>query len=152
MRNLIIDTCVLIHIIRETITGKKCIEVISKIDEDVNIVISVVTKAEMESFVLQNNWSTKKTEKLYKLLEEITIIDINQSDNILLREYSYIDSFSKRKVNDKAGNSLKGAARKMGKNDLWIAATSSTLNIPLITCDGDFDHLNETFLELIKVV
>jgi predicted nucleic acid-binding protein len=152
MRNLIIDTCVLIHIIRETTPGKKCIEVISKIDENVNIVISVVTKAEIESFVLQNNWSTKKIEKLYKLLEEITVIDINQSDNILLSEYSHIDSFSKRKINDKAGNILKGSARKMGKNDLWIAATSSTLNVPLMTFDGDFDHLNETFLELIKVV
>lgn len=39
----------------------------------------------------------------------------------------------------------------MGKNDLWIAATSSALDIPLITCDGDFDHLNENFLELIKI-
>jgi tRNA(fMet)-specific endonuclease VapC len=152
MRNVIIDTCVLIHIIRDTITGKKCIEVISNIDEDANIIISVVTKAEMESFVLQNNWGTKKIEKLQKMLDEITAIDINQSDKILLSEYSQIDSYSKRKTNDKSGNILKDSARKMGKNDLWIAATSSALNIPLITCDGDFDHLNKTFLELIRIV
>ena len=60
MKNIIIDTCVLIHVIRETITGQKCIEAISNIDADANIIISVVTKAEMESFVLQNNWGTKK--------------------------------------------------------------------------------------------
>lgn len=152
MKNIIIDTCVLIHIVRETITGKNCIEAISIVDKDANIIISVVTKAEIESFVLQNNWSAKKIEKLQKLLDEITVIDINQSDKILLSEYAQIDSFSKRKINDKAGNILKISAKKMGKNDLWIAATSSALNVPLITCDGDFDHLNKTFLELIKVV
>lgn len=152
MKNVIIDTCVLIHIIRETITGKNCIQAISTIDEDANIIISVVTKAEIESFVLQNSWGIKKIEKLQKLLEEITVIDINQSDKILLGEYTKIDSYSKRKINDKSGNTLKESARKMGKNDLWIAATSSALNVPLITCDGDFDHLNTTFLDLIKVV
>lgn len=30
----------------------------------------------------------------------------------------------------------------MGKNDLWIAATAITYNIPLITTDADFDHLD----------
>jgi tRNA(fMet)-specific endonuclease VapC len=39
----------------------------------------------------------------------------------------------------------------MGKNDLWIAATASVLNIPLITTDNDFIHLDKTFLTLIKV-
>lgn len=115
MRNVIIDTCVLIHIIRETVTGKKCIEAISNIDEDANIIISVVTKAEMESFVIQNNWGTKKIEKLQKMLDEITVIDINQSDKILLREYAQIDSYSKRKTNDKSGSMLKGSARKWGR-------------------------------------
>jgi predicted nucleic acid-binding protein len=129
MKNIIIDTCVLIHIIRETITGKKCIEEISKVDNEPNIIISVVTKAEIESFVLQNNWG-----------------------KILLDEYSKIDAYSKRKANDKSGNTLKGSAKKMGKNDLWIASTTSALDIQLITTDGDFDHLNGTFIKLIKVV
>ena len=30
----------------------------------------------------------------------------------------------------------------MGKNDLWIAAVAKVLAIPLITTDGDFDHLD----------
>jgi predicted nucleic acid-binding protein len=152
MKNIIIDTCVLIHIIRETITGKKCIEEISKVDNEPNIIISVVTKAEIESFVLQNNWGKKKIEKLQKLLDDFTVIDINQNDKILLDEYSKIDAYSKRKANDKSGNTLKGSAKKMGKNDLWIASTTSALDIQLITTDGDFDHLNGTFIKLIKVV
>ena len=38
--------------------------------------------------------------------------------------------------------------RNMGKNDLWIAATARALNIPLLTTDADFSHLDGTFLEL----
>jgi predicted nucleic acid-binding protein len=39
----------------------------------------------------------------------------------------------------------------MGKNDLWIAATSSVLNATLLTTDGDFDHLNGAYLTVIKI-
>lgn len=36
----------------------------------------------------------------------------------------------------------------MHKNDLWIAATALVLDIPLITSDSDFDHLNNTLLQV----
>jgi predicted nucleic acid-binding protein len=39
----------------------------------------------------------------------------------------------------------------MGKNDLWIAATASVLDIPLMTTDNDFTHLDAVFLKLIKL-
>jgi tRNA(fMet)-specific endonuclease VapC len=44
-----------------------------------------------------------------------------------------------------------GSARNMGKNDLWIAATASVLDIPLMTTDNDFAHLDPVFLKLIKL-
>jgi predicted nucleic acid-binding protein len=43
-------------------------------------------------------------------------------------------------------------ARKMGKNDLWIAATAHLLNATLITTDNDFDHLKDAFIKLHKIV
>lgn len=151
MRNLVIDTCVLIHIVRDTATGKNCIATISKLDEEPNIIISVVTKAEMESFALQNQWGIKKIEKLEKLLEDITVIDINHSDKSLLSQYSQVDAYSKGKGVSKNGNKISGSARKMGKNDLWIAATASALDVTLITTDGDFDHLAPDFIDVIKI-
>jgi tRNA(fMet)-specific endonuclease VapC len=39
----------------------------------------------------------------------------------------------------------------MGKNDLWIAATASLLNLKLVTTDRDFDHLETSFLSLQKI-
>ncbi len=40
----------------------------------------------------------------------------------------------------------------MGKNELWIAATAMAINIPVITTDADFDHLNGTMITVMKVI
>lgn len=152
MKYIVIDTCVFIHIVKETLTGKKCLEELEKYDEAVNVIVSVTTKAELESFIAQHNWGKSKIDKLNKILEEITYIDISNTDQLLIDSYTEIDAFSKRKIQDKSGNLLNGPARKMGKNDLWIAATAYSLNIPLMTSDGDFDHLNNTLLKVIKIV
>lgn len=152
MKNIVIDTCVFIHIVRETATGKKCLEELEKYDEAANVIVSVATKAELESFIAQNNWGKPKIERLNKILEEITYIDISNADELLIDSYTEIDAFSKRKIKDKSGNLLNGSARKMGKNDLWIAATAYSLDIPLMTTDGDFDHLDDTMMNVMKIV
>lgn len=152
MKNIVIDTCVFIHIVRDTATGKKCLEELEKYDDAANVIVSVATKAELESFIAQNNWGKAKIERLNKILEEITYIDISNADQMLIDSYTEIDAFSKRKIKDKSGNLLNGSARKMGKNDLWIAATAYSLDIPLMTTDGDFDHLNGSMMNVLKVV
>jgi len=152
MKNIVIDTCVFIHIVRETATGKKCLEELEKYDEAANVIVSVATKAELESFIAQNNWGKSKIERLNKILEEITYIDISNADQLLIDSYTEIDAFSKRKIKDKSGILLNGSARKMGKNDLWIAATAYSLDIPLMTTDGDFDHLNGSMMNVMKIV
>jgi tRNA(fMet)-specific endonuclease VapC len=152
MKNIVIDTCVFIHIVRDTDTGRKCIEALEKYDEAANVIVSVATKAELESFIAQSNWGKAKIERLNKILEEITYIDISNADQILIDSYTEIDAFSKRKIKDKSGNLLDGSARKMGKNDLWIAATAYSLDIPLMTTDGDFDHLNGSMMNIMKIV
>lgn len=43
------------------------------------------------------------------------------------------------------------SARNMGKNDLWIAATASALDLTLLTTDRDFDHLHLPLLSLQKI-
>jgi tRNA(fMet)-specific endonuclease VapC len=39
----------------------------------------------------------------------------------------------------------------MGKNDLWIAATTHLAQASLITTDADFDHLNGLYFPVIKL-
>lgn len=151
MKNLLIDTCVLIHIIRGKETANSCIKAIEQFDSQSNIIISVVSYAEIESFAIQHHWGATKMQTVKNQLNRVTCIDINPSDTDLLAAYAQIDAYSNKKGMDKRGDSLLGAARRMGKNDLWIAATAYALDIPLMTTDNDFDHLNRSFLSLIKI-
>lgn len=153
MKNILLDTCILIHIIRQSDIGKRCVEALKNFDSNANLVISVVTKAELASFAKQMNWGkNKKLDKLNQIFAQIIYTDILSNDWLLMDAYTNIDAFSKRKIPDDKGNLLKGGARKMGKNDPWIAATAYALDIPLMTADGDFDHLNGTFINVMKVV
>lgn len=151
MRNIVLDTCIILHILRANDLGKKCLDEIEKLGEEVAIIISVVTKAELESLKFQQSWGVNRVQKLDAFLQSAICIDISSSDTSLLHSYAQIDSYSKRKGNDKHGKPLLGSSHTMGKNDLWIAATAYSLDSTLMTADGDFDHLDKTFLNIIKI-
>ena len=106
-------------------------------------VISVVTVGELRSIALQNYWGQKKIKQLQQFIDHFLIADINVKS--IIQRYAEIDAFSQGKLKDKP---LGESSRNMGKNDLWIAATASVLNIPLITTDKDFLHLDNIFLKL----
>lgn len=152
MKHIILDTCVILHILRANPFGLRCLQIIEEFGEDVSIIISVVTKAELESLKIQQLWGANRIKQLNTFLEAAICIDINSSDTVLLESYSKIDAYSKRKGTDKNGDLLAGSARVMGKNDLWIAATASSLNIPLMTADGDFNHLKNSFIQIIEII
>ena len=152
MRNIVIDTCVIIHIVRDSPTGKKCITKLAELDPAPNIIVSVVTKAELISFSKQNGWGDNKINNLNLFLSNATIIDIKAADKTLLDKYVQIDGYSKGKLPDNYGDLMTGSSRKMGKNDLWIAATAFAINVSLMTTGGDFDHLNAKLIDVIKIV
>lgn len=114
---------------------------------DAAVLISVVTKAELLSIGVQNQWGEKKMTALTGLLNKLIILDINEADRALMEAYSLIDAFSQGKLAD---GTLGQSSRNMGKNDLWIAATAYVTHSTLITTDADFDHLHGQFINLIK--
>lgn len=111
-----------------------------------NLFISVVTVGELESIILQRNYGEKKINNLNRLFSNFSIIDINIQE--VIARYGKIDAYSQGKLR---GKSSSFSARNMGKNDLWIAATSSVYDLVLITTDSDFDHLESEFINLEKV-
>ena len=108
--------------------------------------ISAVSVGEIRSIAMQNRWGDKRLTQLNDFLHRFLIADVNIKT--LLHRYAEIDSFSQ-------GNHPTiptfFSARNMGKNDLWIAATASVLEATLLTTDSDFDHLNGTFLQRVKI-
>lgn len=71
-------------------------------------------------------------------------------DNELLMAYATIDAYCQGKIPSPNGQLLNNSSRNMGKNDLWIAATAYAINALLLTTDGDYDHLDKSFINLKK--
>lgn len=151
MKYILSDTCIVLHILRNKDLGEKSKQIIRDYSDATTIVLSVVTKGELEALSIQQNWGKSRKEILNTFLKNVTFIDISHTDEALIEAYALIDSYSKKKAMDIKGNCLHGTHRTMHKNDLWIAATAYILEIPLLTSDGDFDHLNGTLLNVIKI-
>jgi tRNA(fMet)-specific endonuclease VapC len=149
MIRYILDTNIVLHYIRASDLYKRIEEEYQITNPNSTILISIVTKAELLSIGKQHNWSNpEKLKKLNKGIDNSFIVIDITNDNALLQAYSEIDAYSKGKL---SGKSLNSSARNMGKNDLWIAATAAVTNSTLITTDGDFDHLDGNFLNVIKI-
>ena len=113
---------------------------------DSRLVIPIVIVGELEAFALKADWGYQKLTRLQQILNSYPIVDI---DRELTRVYAQVDAYSQNKL--KSFLLPKGlTARNMGKNDIWIAATALYLDMKLYTSDGDFDHLVDFGLQLIK--
>ena len=145
MRNFILDTNILMAYLKANPLFKKVSEDNNLNDEDAFIMISAISKGELLSIAMQNGWGERKVSALNKLLNEIVIIDVAGNDDNLLNAYAEIDAFSLQRHPTKK---LKGSAKPMGKNDMWIAATAFATNATLLTADGKFMHLDKEFINI----
>ena len=105
-------------------------------------VISVVSLAEIKALALKNHWGQRKQKLLDEFLDQLVVADIHAKT--VIERYAEIDAFSQGKLKNKP---LGTSARNMGKNDLWIAATASVLESPLLSTDKDFTHLDPHFIK-----
>ncbi|MEY4539767.1 MAG: hypothetical protein RLZZ306_1524 [Bacteroidota bacterium] len=142
--NLLFDTNIILTIAR-TKFPSKIIEYLNP--EDEQIYISVVNIAEAQCIAFQNGWGKAKMVAMEYFFNQVRAIEVT---DILVPSYINIDAFSQCSHPEIAVYEHI-TPRNMGKNDLWIAATASLLNLKLITTDADFDHLNTNFIELQKV-
>jgi predicted nucleic acid-binding protein len=145
MRNYILDTNILIAYLKANPLFTKVSEDNKLNDEDAFIMISSISKGELLSLAMQNNWGERRVKILNKLLSEVVIIDVAGNDDNLLNAYAEIDAFSLQRHPTKK---LKGSAKPMGKNDMWIAATAFATNATLLTADGKFIHLDKEFINI----
>lgn len=144
-----LDTNILMNLVRGNEQGKQAKSWVDSLTDPL-LIISVVSVAEAQSLVVKWNWGTKKVEKLTALINQLICIDIEMENQLLVEHYVNIDAYSNRKQAAPNGELLEGSAQRMGKNDLWIAATAHTLEATLCTTDGDFDHLHTSFFTVKK--
>ena len=105
--------------------------------------ISVASLGEIDAIIKRLQLGEKRQRYIQRILSPVNKIGINFTE--IISRYGDIDAFSQGKLpNNKANFS----ARNMGKNDLWIAATSSVYDLVLLTTDKDFNHLDNEYLNL----
>jgi tRNA(fMet)-specific endonuclease VapC len=110
--------------------------------------ISAVTIGEVHAFTLRNRWGNKRMAEVNKILSMVKPISVTDNP-ALIQMYAEIDVYSQ---SHHPILKLPTSARKMGKNDLWIAATTAVYNATLISTDDDFTHLDGLFIAFDKIV
>lgn len=133
----LLDTNVVLHLMRGNALGQSIASAYGLRDSLNRGVISVVTVGEMLALARHRNWEAKKSSSLKALLDQLVWIDINAPD--ILEAYSVLDSESLKQ------------GKRMGKNDVWIAATARVSGLTLLTTDLDFDHLHGTWIDRIWI-
>lgn len=124
-----VDTNILVHVLRRSALGVHLIDALQFRSRSTVSMMSVVSQGELLSLAAWNGWGTGKRERLEELMNELIIVDIHSAGRPLLERYAKLDQISR------------GAGQKMGKNDLWIAASAAETGSILLTTDRDFDHL-----------
>lgn len=96
-------------------------------------IISIVTRGETLSLAAQFGWGQARRAELQQIMSRFVTISLDYPG--LVEAYAELDAYSL------------SIGRRIGDNDLWIAATARVTNALLLTTDRDFDHLHPAFLQ-----
>jgi tRNA(fMet)-specific endonuclease VapC len=133
----LLDTNILVLLLRGSLAGRTIAENYRLTDDLTRCLISVVTVGEMNALARKWNWGLKRIHEMERILERLIWVDIDHPE--ILRTYGELDHVSAQLGYD-----------KLGKNDLWIAATTQVTQSTLLTTDGDFDHLHPVQMNRIR--
>jgi len=136
MSPLLLDTNILIHGARRNAVWNKIVATCNPMLLDPSPIVHIVSHGEILSFAEQRLWGDDKRQQLSFLLQYFSLAQIGSAE---VDAYALLDSYSKQ------------LGIKMGKNDLWIAASAHTTGATLVTTDTDFDHLAGKFFQRIWI-
>lgn len=134
---LVLDTNILLHWLRGREAGEKLRGMYELGARRPRPIVPVVVKGELLALALKFSWGTEREQALQDLLRELPIADISAES--VIRAYAQLDHESQK------------AGRKMGKNDLWIAAIAKVQRAIVLTTDQDFAHLHPDTVRVEQV-
>lgn len=143
----VLDTNIILFYLKDDDTREFIEENFGPFDEENDAIISIVTIAEIKSISKKNKWGDKRLKVVEKILDKLMVVNIEYGE--LLELYAEIDAFSQGKV--ERPTAIKFSSKNMGKNDLWIAATTALTKSKLLTSDKDFNHLDGVFFDVLLI-
>ncbi len=141
----VLDTNILVQLVRGSALADDINQRYQLFKPDNRLFVSIVSIGEIYAFAYKNKWGKRKIEEVESVLAELYPIPIDNRETA--KVYAEIDAFSQNK-HDYFSMPSHISARNMGKNDLWIAATTHILAATLLTTDKDFLHLHGVFFEV----
>jgi tRNA(fMet)-specific endonuclease VapC len=134
-QSYVLDTSTLLHLIRGKELGQQIDRAFGLKAAIHRHVISIVTHGELRVLAGRNNWGDEKRSVLAVALENLVTLNIESRE--LIEAYVRIEECCRAAASGE---------RKMGHNDMWIAATALVAGLPLITTDNDFNHLHDRLI------
>jgi tRNA(fMet)-specific endonuclease VapC len=134
----LLDTNILVHFARRDRTWSRIQQKHSLLLIDPQPIVCIVSAGELRSLAVQFGWQSKLQDQMEFALGYFEQINIDRET--ILKSYATIDSYVVR------------SGRKMGKNDLWIAATARVLGAKILTTDRDFDDISPNLVEVDRFV
>ena len=131
------DTNILVHLVRDDATGQQIKANYKPYTLNPKPRFCVVSEGELRSLALQFLWGGHKLNQMEFALAHLGRLTIEKPD--AMNAYAMLDAYSKAQ------------GITMGKNDLWIAATTFCADARLVTTDGDFAHLTPGFIQIDKI-
>ena len=129
----LLDTNIFIEAIRSNRVWERIKALFDPLMADPRPVYSSVSEGELRSLAVIFRWGPDKMSQMEFLLGYYEAIPIEHPD--IMSAYAKIDSETKL------------VGRRMGKNDLWIAATAMANGLTLLTTDLDFDAISPQFID-----
>ncbi len=146
MRRFLLDTNILLGLARGAPWARWAYNRFGLGNSEVIYYTSVVCVGELLALAEKFGWGHQRRIRLERLLEEWPALPITDPD--ILTAYALIDAWScGKQVTAPGGASPPKSAVKMGKNDLWVAATAHATGAVLLSTDGDFEHLDGVWLQ-----
>lgn len=125
-RQYVLDTSVVMHIVRKNTSGRYVVDHFLK--GSLRSVISVVTVAEADGLARKHGWQQSKQATLDNLLARFIVVDITRP----LMTAAYGEILHQTRT---------GQHLKLSQHDMWIAALALATETPLLTFDRDFAPL-----------
>lgn len=137
-RPVILDTSVLVHLARNSVTGRTIEEQYALLRRADRPLVSTVAEGELLGLARRWHWGERLLDDLRALLRHLVSVEAGRPE--IIETYARLYALACA-----TGNAA-------GENDLWIAATAIVTEAELFTCDRDFlwlhpEHLTVNYIE-----
>jgi len=143
--DFVLDTNILVHFVRSDEHIRQIDRQFSLFSGDNSAFISIVSVGEIRSLSFQFGWGENKLNRMNQFLHALRPFPVESEE--IAAAYAELDAFSQC-CHPRFPAPTGMTARNMGKNDLWIAATTMLFNATLLTTDTDFSHLALQFFQV----